>query len=349
MASISASKNVSKRILSAGILADVQYADSPDALDYHKKNLRKYRQAGESLKEACQHYQKSPCSPSFYLQLGDLIDGRCRKPDICDSSKEKCMEDMLSHFENAGISENSIVHCSGNHEFYNFNREELTKYLYNGKQLFEDTLAFVQEVTDKLVIMHVDTYDIADGSREETNPKTKIAKDILKKWHTDDNYNNVDEKLMKGLDCRFVGYTGMVGESQLKWIDQKLTEFDEAGKMVIMCSHTQMHPLASDHVPKVNLTWNWEEVLSVIHSHKCVILYAAGHAHSGGYVKDDKGVHHLVPKAILENSGSVYDGSGNTFGYLHFYEEFMELEVLGVSSDSWSSRKMEYPFGLKLE
>ena len=89
--------------------------------------------------------------------------------------------------------------------------------------------------------------------------------------------------------------------------------------------------------------------MSTIHNHKCVILYAAGHAHSGGYVKDDKGVHHLLPKAILENAGSIYDGSGNTFGYLHFYEEFMELEVLGVSSDSWSSRKMEYPFGLKLK
>ena len=68
-------------------------------------NLRKYRKAGESLKEACQHFKTSSYSPEFYLQLGDLIDRRCGNPDICDSSKEKCMEDMLNHFKNAGISE----------------------------------------------------------------------------------------------------------------------------------------------------------------------------------------------------------------------------------------------------
>ena len=344
-----------KRLLTAGILADVQYADAPDALDYNKKNLRRYRAAGESLKEACLHYTDTKNSnwvPSFYLQLGDLIDGRCKKPSICSSSKEKCMENMLSHFENSNISKNSIIHCSGNHEFYNFDRVQLKNYLYSDKNLFKDTLAFVQEVSEKLVVMHVDTYDISMMSREKTNSKTIQAKDILKQYHSDEDFNNVDKDLMKGLDCRFVGFTGMVGEEQLEWIDSKLTEFDEQGKLVIMCSHSQIHPSASDYKPKVNLTWNWEEILSIVHKHKCVIMYAAGHAHSGGYFKDDKGIHHIVPKAIIENAGSIHgkvgEDFGNSFGYLDFYEDYMELMVFGKQSESWSDKIMKYPFDLKM-
>lgn len=140
-----------------------------------------------------------------------------------------------------------------------------------------------------------------------------------------------------------------MSEEQLAWIDERLTEFDEQRKLVIMCSHSQIHEKASDYVKKTNLTWNWEELLSIVHKHRCVIMYAAGHAHSGGYFKDDAGIHHVIPKAIIENAGSIDDDPvGNSFGYLHFYDNHMDLEVFGCTSESWKSRTMEYPFNLKL-
>ena len=48
------------------------------------------------------------------------------------------------------------------------------------------------------------------------------------------------------------------------------------------------------------LTWNYSEVLKVIHSHTCVIGCVAGHDHGGSNSVDEESIQHLVLKGVVE-------------------------------------------------
>ena len=48
------------------------------------------------------------------------------------------------------------------------------------------------------------------------------------------------------------------------------------------------------------ILWNYADVLKIFHQHHCVVMYAAGHDHDGGYAIDDHGIHHLTLRAIVE-------------------------------------------------
>jgi len=49
-----------------------------------------------------------------------------------------------------------------------------------------------------------------------------------------------------------------------------------------------------------SVVWNAEELLDAVHASGNVVVWLAGHDHSGQYSRDKKGVHHLVPPAPLE-------------------------------------------------
>ena len=49
-----------------------------------------------------------------------------------------------------------------------------------------------------------------------------------------------------------------------------------------------------------SLVWNAEKLLNLIQSSGNVMIWIAGHDHSGQYSRDKKGIHHLVPPAPLE-------------------------------------------------
>ena len=63
--------------------------------------------------------------------------------------------------------------------------------------------------------------------------------------------------------------------------------------------HIPIHLAASDHVC---LVWNYKDILQVLHSHRCVLAYLAGHTHSAAYGRDEKGVHHVVFPGVIEAS-----------------------------------------------
>ena len=58
-----------------------------------------------------------------------------------------------------------------------------------------------------------------------------------------------------------------------------------------------------------SLLWNHEQLLSLIHCHKNVILYLAGHDHFGGYTVDNKGVHHLTINGLIEAKPGTLDSA----------------------------------------
>lgn len=89
--------------------------------------------------------------------------------------------------------------------------------------------------------------------------------------------------------------------------------------------HLPIHPDASD---KVCLAWNYEDALSVIHSHQCVVCFLAGHLHDGGYCLDSHGVHHLTLEGIIETPPE-----SNAFGTIYVYDDKMVLKGRGRISD----------------
>ena len=64
-------------LFSFGVIADVQYADCENRLDYKQENWRYYREALSRLKDAVHVWNSAPGGHrvDFVLQLGDLIDG----------------------------------------------------------------------------------------------------------------------------------------------------------------------------------------------------------------------------------------------------------------------------------
>lgn len=103
-----------------GLIADVQYVDADDAWDFHKKNLRRYRGSLKSVRQAAEVWS-APAAPVLFVgQLGDVIDGRCAAE--CGSAV------ALQHVKDAMSALNPAVpihDCVGNHEGYNFTREDM--------------------------------------------------------------------------------------------------------------------------------------------------------------------------------------------------------------------------------
>ncbi|XP_042658511.1 manganese-dependent ADP-ribose/CDP-alcohol diphosphatase isoform X2 [Tyto alba] len=89
--------------------------------------------------------------------------------------------------------------------------------------------------------------------------------------------------------------------------------------------HLPIHPDASD---RVCLAWNYEDALSVIHSHQCVVGFLAGHLHDGGYCLDSHGVHHLTLEGVIETPPE-----SSAFGTIYVYEDKMILKGRGRISD----------------
>ena len=89
----------------------------------------------------------------------------------------------------------------------------------------------------------------------------------------------------------------------------------------LFAAHIPLDIATSDDT---GLVWNYSEVLDVLHKHKSVQVFFAGHTHCEAHIQDDHGVHHLVWPAILE----AKPGS-NAFGIVTVYEDRMEVEGYG--------------------
>ncbi|XP_009872867.1 PREDICTED: manganese-dependent ADP-ribose/CDP-alcohol diphosphatase, partial [Apaloderma vittatum] len=124
---------------------------------------------------------------------------------------------------------------------------------------------------------------------------------------------------------QFVEFNGGFSQTQLDWFNEVLKFSDENEEKVIVMGHVPIHPDASN---RVSLAWNYKDALSVIHSHRCVVCFLAGHLHDSGYCLDSHGVHHLTLEAVIETPPE-----SNAFGTIYVYEDKMILKGRGRISD----------------
>ena len=219
-----------------------------------------------------------------------------------------------------------ILHTYGNHELYNLSRRDLAKKLSIPFTLepTNDLVGYYDHVLReprrrprrrdgthdgvdpwKLRFVVVDSFDICLLDRcAETSPKRRAAHEILKA--NNPNYpeqENSPEGLV-GLSRRFVAFNGGIDEPQLEWLERTMEDARANGERVIVCSHQPIHP---DSSFPTCLVWNYEDVLAIVRKYADVVIASfSGHAHKGGYARDEvSGVHFRTFEAMLESPSPV--------------------------------------------
>lgn len=321
-----------------GVIADIQYADKEDALSVWKTKMRYYRNSYHLLQSAVEEWNGAAPQPSFVLQLGDIIDG----VNVKQKTSQKSLEKILREIEK---SKAPFHHVWGNHEFYNFNRDFLiasrlnTKVLEDKTPLWSSTTARnCPENSDpvefyayhfspfpKFRFIIVDTYDLSVLGRDQGSSKYEQSVDCM----FSDNPKN--SQVCKDLSEEYcLEFNGGFSNDQLDWLKEVLTFADKNKEKVVIAGHIPIHPEAKrGHC----LAWNYKAILSILHAHKCVVCYLAGHDHSGGYCVDAQGIHHVTLEGVIESPPGSH-----AFGTVYVYDSKMVIKGKGRTP----SREMPY-------
>ncbi|XP_010205253.2 manganese-dependent ADP-ribose/CDP-alcohol diphosphatase [Colius striatus] len=306
-------------LFSFGVITDIQYADAEDGYDFEGCRRRYYRQSLQLLRDAVEAWAAEKPPLAFVLQLGDSIDGLNAGGGTAEAALERVLEVL-------GRLPVPVHHAWGNHELYNFSRARLLRSSLHGSAAASaGTPAACQAYhfspAARFRVVVLDAYDLSILGREPGSPRYQESLRLLREKNPNDNLNNPE-----GLEePRFVEFNGGFSQAQLDWFNEVLKFSDENQEKVVVMGHLPIHPEASN---AVCLAWNYEDALSVIHSHQCVVCFLAGHLHDGGYCLDSHGVHHVTLAAIIETPPE-----SNAFGTIYVYEDKMILRGRGRISD----------------
>jgi len=192
-----------------------------------------------------------------------------------------------------------LVHSVGNHELYNFGRAELVVAFPRPTESSNPELSFhsFSPIAGWRVLV-LDPYDVSVVGWEDGHPKRSEALKLLRKHNPNDVESDADWSAgLTGLDRRWMPYNGAFGGEQLAWLSETLERAEGKGERAIIMTHVPVCPGSSS---SLTLLWNYDEVLEILHSSSVVVAVLAGHEHEGGYLQDEKGIHHVTLQSPLE-------------------------------------------------
>eukprot|EP00985_Skeletonema_marinoi_P020817 scaffold12439_cov106-Skeletonema_marinoi.AAC.2 len=335
-----------------GLLTDIQHAPIPDGHSF-TGNARYYRHAMEAAASAAQHFQEERVN--CVVNLGDIIDGKCADvqrwggevdtKEETQSNGDKIISVGCDAIDNVlqalSVYSGKILHTYGNHELYNLSRDRLAEKL-NIPFTLEDTGDLVGYYTHliencnqnneehsssssmKLRALVLDTYDLCLLDRcPDSSHKRHRAHEILSANNHNYPHEENSPEGLEGTNRRFVAFNGGIDEPQLEWLRCSLEMARENEEKVIVFSHQPIHP---DSTWPTCLVWNYDEVLDILRSYKDVIIASfSGHAHKGGYVRDEEsGIHFRSVEAILESSPPI-----KTYAIVDVFEDKLVIRGEG--------------------
>lgn len=309
-----------------GVIADIQYADIDDGYNFTQTRKRFYRSSLTLLRNAVRSWRES--GPDFILQLGDIIDGFNKNHEASDRALDTVLEEFGS---------TEVHHVWGNHEFYNFRRTDLLRSRLNSTLRSERSLnaaggevyAYSFRPGPGFTVVILDGYDVSLLGREETSDRYRDSLSLIRQHNHNEDLNC---PVSTGLKERYTMFNGGFSQLQLDWLSALLTSADENAEKVIIVCHLPVHPLSTF---PICLAWNYDELLSVLRSHRSVVCFMAGHDHDGGYHMDnDTGTHHLTLEGIIETPPD-----SDAFATVSVYEDRMELKGYGRVKD----RVLQFP------
>ncbi|CAK8987641.1 unnamed protein product [Durusdinium trenchii] len=265
-----------------GVVADVQYADVDDAWNFRRTQKRRYRGALEALKLAVEDWKKGP-PLLFIADLGDIIDQQCE----ANNDSERALQLVLDAWQDAPAH---VVHLMGNHELYNFNREEAKTLIpnifpwYRRLQLVPGWRFLILDAYDLNVIEKGGGPAVEEGIAyiSEHNPNDLRAP-----------RGTIDMSAgLSGLQKRFVPMGGGIKPEQLQWLREELEDAAASGDRAVVLTHLPVRPEAT---VAPALLWNYDDILQVFRDFAGVVpLVLAGHYHEGGYAWDPESLTHHV-------------------------------------------------------
>lgn len=110
-----------KLLCAFGVIADVQYADIDNGMNYSQTAHRYYRRSLELVKTAVADWSTGKWRAEFVLQLGDLIDGLNARLGASGSALDTVMSELTR-------GDHVVYHVLGNHDLYNFSHDEFVTH-----------------------------------------------------------------------------------------------------------------------------------------------------------------------------------------------------------------------------
>lgn len=215
-----------KPIVSFGLITDIHYSDSDDRWNYAQTFIRHYRNSLNLVDQACNYWLNGQNPVSFVIQLGDIIDGLCRT----NKTSSEDLQKVLQKFKNIS----SVYHIWGNHELYNFSRNELL----NGPLCSFDTKTISPNhygtflACPNLRIIAIDTYELSVLGIDENSDTYMEAISLLKTYNNNENIN--DPTGLEGYQQRFIKLNGGLTVKQLSWLKEELMKARNLHEKVIV-------------------------------------------------------------------------------------------------------------------
>lgn len=154
----------SESLFSVGVIADIQYVDAPDAMNFQGNSLRKYRQSFDIFREAVSSWDALVPPPACALVLGDILDGKTAEL----KNQEKCINDVLNASNHVNYE---MLYCFGNHCHYSFKRTDLyeklsPKFLKNENRIENnknENIKEINKIVPKDIIDEIKTTERSDS------------------------------------------------------------------------------------------------------------------------------------------------------------------------------------------
>lgn len=240
-----------------------------------------YRNSANKLADAVKEFNQH--SLTFVAHLGDLIDH-----DL------KSYDPVLAHWKKLKTESHAIL---GNHDY---DVDDPHKNQIPQKLGLKSNYYDFAKQGWRFIVLNGNDLSF------HAHPKSSAAYQTSK-----DYFQSLEKKAINAEP-----YNGAIGDAQLKWMEQTVTNACQSGEKVIFLSHFPVFPKHRDNL------WNDEEVLTLLEKHSCVFAYLAGHQHQGSYAVK-KGIHHLTLKAVLLTEHK------NAFAIATAYPERIEIKGYG--------------------
>ncbi|CAM9122352.1 unnamed protein product, partial [Ectocarpus fasciculatus] len=304
-------------VFAFGIIADLHFLDAENGSNFDGTKVRRFRQSLEMLFRASDSFleAKTTCN----IMLGDIIDGKAKGL----GKQMPFLDEVLDITVRTDRSWHVVL---GNHEYYNFTRDELFLSLIPlavKPQCAPTKLYYSFSPHPGYKFMILDGYEMSTMGAVNPELQQQAVDLITLKNH---NYAAGSNDWFKDLaqeNKRYVPFNGGISNEQLGWLGQELAQAAEGGEKCVVFCHMALNVKASQ---ENNLLWNCEEVLETLYKTPkgTVMACIAGHDHNGGYDRDHHGIYHLVPPAPIEC------GEGeNTFGRVEVFEDKLQIVWTG--------------------
>jgi manganese-dependent ADP-ribose/CDP-alcohol diphosphatase len=209
-----------------GLIADVQYADTENGFNFSRTNERFYRRSLTLLKEAVDVWKK--CDVDSVLQLGDVIDGKCKD----SKQSDVCLQRVLNLFNEL---QRDVHHVWGNHELYNFDRKWLMTSDLAPKMASRQLPGCAYYSVDlhpQLRLVALDCYEVSLLGVDKSYQYFDQAWETLSAVNRNNTWNSPEG--LEDLERRFLKYNGGCSTRQVQWLDEELAEAKRKKQNVIV-------------------------------------------------------------------------------------------------------------------